>query len=380
MSNAQTKRSAIYYGLEITRRCNLRCPHCFTAAGGPAHPGPDTETFCKLLDILAKEGAETVAFSGGEPLLRQDLESVMFYGLSRGIKRYTMVTNGFFAEPQRARSLKQAGLEGVQVSVDGVDVGGHCTVRQCSPVDFYRALRAIRIFLDMGIVVDVASIISPTNVARAAEMLLLCEALKVRSLRYCSFVPTGRASDDEVAKRFAVEPAKLDEFLEFLRGIVAQPDTPLAVLIDHGIGPWHESGEFKCDAGQSVLYISAEGDVYPCPGTIYEPFKVGNVYFDSMDSILNSPKLAQIRQIAKPQLKGPCRKCDHTGCSGGCRGAAYAHRGDICGAVSYCNVLRRPKRQSTPTKSQAQASGNTSSSKSKPRQKQLKYRSQHKRK
>jgi len=177
-----------------------------------------------------------------------------------------MVSNGFFAEPLRARRLAAAGLRAVQISVDGVDARDHCAVRGCSPLDYYRALRAIRVFQEAGMVVDVATIIAPANIARAGEMALLCEALRVRCLRYCSFVPTGRAVDDPVAARFRVAPEALDRFLALLRDINAQADAPITALTDHGIGPWNEAASFRCDAGENVAYISSEGNLYPCPG------------------------------------------------------------------------------------------------------------------
>lgn len=333
-----------YFGIEVTRRCNLRCPHCFTDAGGKAHSGPDAEALSRLLGELARVGAETVAFSGGEPLLRRDLEQVMHRGREQGIQRYTLVTNGFFAEPERVRSLQQAGLEAVQISIDGVDAADHCAVRRCSPLDFYRALRAIRLFQDVGIVVDVASIIVPTNVARAAEMVLLGEALRVRSLRYCTFVPTGRAIDEGIREAYTVAPEELDAFLEFVRAVRAQPDAPLGVIIDHGIGPWHESGEFRCDAGESVAYVSSEGNLYPCPGSIFEPFVVGNVFQQPVAELLASPKMAAVRSIRRAELAEPCRSCAQPSCSGGCRGAAFATCGDVHAAPAYCNLLRRAHR------------------------------------
>jgi len=339
----RSARSATYFGVEVTRRCNLRCPHCFTDAGGKAHPGPEPEALARLLVELAAAGAESVAFSGGEPLLRRDLEAAMARGRDHGIRHYALVTNGFYADPQRARSLRQAGLEGVQVSLDGVDAADHCAVRRCSPADFYRALRAVRIFREAGMVVDVATIICPSNVARAAELALLCEALGARSLRFCSFVPTGRAVDGGERSRFAVDPGALDVFLGFLREVKAQADAPIGVLIDHGIGPWVASGEFCCDAGEAVLYISAEGDLYPCPGTIFEPFRVGNVYATPVAELLASPRMAAVRCIGRAEIGEPCRSCANTACSGGCRGAAYAISGSVRAAPVYCNVLRRAR-------------------------------------
>jgi radical SAM protein with 4Fe4S-binding SPASM domain len=332
--------SSAYFGIEVTRRCNLRCPHCYVDAGGRAHPGPDPEALCGLLTELARAGIRTVAFSGGEPLLRQDLEQVMLHGRAQGIRTYALVTNGFYAEPARARSLGQAGLEAVQVSVDGVDRIDHCAVRECSPLDFYRALRAVRVFQDAGITVDVATIICPANVTRAAEMALLCEALQVRYLRYCGFIPTGRA-DEGVADRFRVEPEHLDRFFEFLRAVGAGEDPPLRVVTDHAVGPWSARGDFCCDSGRNVAYVSADGGLYPCPGTIFDELVVGNVFETPVQQLLGSPALARAREIRRAEIAEPCGTCDNVRCSGGCRGAAFAVHRDLRGAPGYCNVFRR---------------------------------------
>jgi radical SAM protein with 4Fe4S-binding SPASM domain len=335
--------SSVYFGIEVTRRCNLRCPHCYVDAGGRAHPGPGREALCGLLTQLARAGIRTVAFSGGEPLLRRDLERVMLHGLAEGIRAYALVTNGFYAEPARARSLKRAGLEAVQVSLDGVDRVDHCAVRECSTLDFYRALRAVRVFQDAGVVVDVASIIWPANVARAAEMVLLCEALQARYLRYCTFIPTGRAADQRVADRFHVEPEHLDRFFEFLRAVTSEegPPPPVRVVTDHGVGPWSSSGEFRCEAGREVAYVSAEGDLYPCPGTIFDELVVGNVFESPVQELLASARLARVRGIRRAEITEPCRGCDNDRCTGGCRGAAFAAGRDLHAAPRYCNVIRR---------------------------------------
>jgi len=337
----QTDRTLRYFGIEVTRRCNLRCPHCFTASGGPGQPEPSAEQLCQLLTELAGAGVRTVAFSGGEPLLRADLEKIMHHGRKAGISAYTLVTNGFLAMPGRATRLREAGLRAVQVSVDGVDAVDHLAVRQCSSLDFYRALNAIRIFQEAGMVVDVATIVNETNAARAAEMLLLCEALRVRSLRYCTFVPTGRGQDEEIQKEFEIAPERLDAFFELMRTVEENAGSSVHMIIDHGIGPWDEPGSFRCDAGQNVAYISAEGDVYPCPGTVFAPFKVGNVYQDAVQDLIRSERMSCVRRIPKSTLADPCQRCANEACSGGCRGAAFARSGSICGGVPYCNVNRR---------------------------------------
>lgn len=305
-----------------------------------------------LLGELAGAGAKHVAFSGGEPLLRRDLPAIMRKGRAAGIKAYSLVTNGLAADAARVAQLRKAGLVSAQVSLDGVDAKDHCAVRQCPPIAFYRALRAIRLFQDAGVVVDIAAIVTPRNIARAPEMVLLAEALKVRSLRYCSFVPTGRAVSPKIAERFACEPAQLDQLLEFMRvvfeaakkGRDGKRASTVGMLIDHGIGPWKADGSFRCDSGEAVCYISSEGDLYPCPGLIFDRFKVGNVYETPIAELLESPAMSRVRSIDRASIGEPCASCDNDRCSGGCRGAAFATSGSELAAPRYCNVLRRKKR------------------------------------
>jgi radical SAM protein with 4Fe4S-binding SPASM domain len=334
-----------FFGIEVTRRCNLRCPHCFTASGGQAHAGPPREFIETLLTDLGASGIRAVAFSGGEPLLRPDLAGLIRHGRAANIEHFGLVTNGFLATPIRAHELAAAGLSNVQVSLDGVDAADHCAVRGCEPRDFYRALRAIRAFLDEGIRVDVACLLSPKNLRRAPEMAMFCEALGVRGLRYCSFVPTGRGADPAVAEALALGAEQVDWFLGFMRHLNRQPGGRLELFIDHGIGPWLESGEFECGSGKHVAYLSAEGDLYPCPTLLYPPFRVGSVLTTPVRELLAAPAMAAVRCLRRCEIRGCCATCANQACSGGCRGGAFAATGDVRGPVSYCNFVRRSRVQ-----------------------------------
>jgi radical SAM protein with 4Fe4S-binding SPASM domain len=341
MSESATAE-AVYFGIEITRRCNLRCPHCFTSSGGAAHSGPSEQELRALLGDLARAGIRAIAFSGGEPLLRKDLGDLVRRGRDLGIEHFTVVTNGFHADPATVRALAEAGLGGVQVSLDGVDAIDHARVRACELRDYYRALRAVREFLAAGLTVDVATILSPRNMERAPEMAMFCEVLGARALRYCAFVPTGRGADREIVRAYDLDPANADAFLELARTLNRTPGARLQILIDHGIGPWTDGGAFRCESGSGVAYLSAEGDLYPCPGLVFDAFKVGNVHETPVEILLARPEMSAVRSIPRRQIGGLCQACSNAACSGGCRGRAYAATGDIRGAVPYCNV--RPGR------------------------------------
>jgi radical SAM protein with 4Fe4S-binding SPASM domain len=295
----------------------------------------------RLLSEVSEAGIRQVGFSGGEPLLRDDLAALIDHGRSAGLEHFGLVTNGYLVNRARARALVDAGLNAVQVSVDGVDAADHTAARGCGPQDFYRALRAVRIFLDLGITVDIATILSPTNLRRAPEMAMFCEALGVRGLRYCTFIPRGRGAASEVKANYALDPNQVDRFLALMRHLNRQPDARLQLFIDHGIGPWLESGTFRCVAGRKVAYISAEGDLYPCPALIFPPFKIGNVFETPVRELLEAPGMAVTRSFPRTEIEGPCSSCANPRCSGGCRGAAFARSNDLRATVSYCAFERR---------------------------------------
>lgn len=330
----------LFFGIEITKRCNLHCPHCFTASGGKANDGPPTDSMMRLLSDAARAGIRSVAFSGGEPLLRKDLAELIRHGRTIGLEHFGIVTNGYFADRMQARELVDAGLDTVQVSVDGVDATDHAATRRCGPQDFYRALRAVRAFLDLGITVDVATILSPTNLRRAPEMAMFCEALGVRGLRYCTFVPRGRGAAARVRRDYELDPAQVDRFLAFMRDLNRQPDARIQLFIDHGIGPWQESGDFRCVAGKKVAYVSAEGELFPCPSLIFRPFKVGNVFETPLRELLRAPGMSIAKSLRRTDIHGACAACTNQSCRGGCRGAAYARSSDLRAPVSYCGFQR----------------------------------------
>ena len=330
-----------FFGVEITRRCTLRCPHCYTASGPRGADGPRAQVVIDLLRRLVPLGVRSVAFSGGEPLLRDDLEAIMLAGRQAGVRSYGLVTNGALVEPLRALSLRRAGLAIAQVSLDGVDEADHRAVRGCSPADFYRALRAARLFKAAGVRVDLACLLTPRNLERAPEMVLLAEALGVHTLRYCTFVPSGRARARRIRATYEPAPEAVDRFLAFLRDLATRPDPPLQVVIDHSVGPWDARGRFRCRAGKSVAYVTCEGDLYPCPALLFPPFKVGNVFQTPLEALFTSPAMKGPRNVERCELAGPCDACANVACSGGCRGMAWAQTGDAMRTPPYCNVQRR---------------------------------------
>ncbi len=119
--------------LELTRRCNLRCPVCFAAAGdaGPESDLPLEEIGRQYDYLMAHGGPFNIQLSGGEPTVREDLPEIIRLGREKGFSFFQLNTNGLrlAAEPGYARKLKEAGLSTVFLQFDGLDDQVYITLR-----------------------------------------------------------------------------------------------------------------------------------------------------------------------------------------------------------------------------------------------------------
>lgn len=111
------KRRPILAHIVPTRRCNLACTYC-NEYDQVSDPVPLTD-MKQRIDRLAELGTSIVVCSGGEPMLHPDLDEIIGHVRSHGMIA-GLITNGFFLSPARIHKLNAAGLEYVQISIDGV--------------------------------------------------------------------------------------------------------------------------------------------------------------------------------------------------------------------------------------------------------------------
>src|SRR3990172_1760515 len=104
----------------ITRACNLKCVHCYNDSGvGKPFKDISTEKAKEVLDDLAQFGVPSVLFSGGEPLMRQDLFELIEYAGGKGL-RTVISTNGTLITKEKAAMIKERGVSYVGISLDGI--------------------------------------------------------------------------------------------------------------------------------------------------------------------------------------------------------------------------------------------------------------------
>jgi radical SAM protein with 4Fe4S-binding SPASM domain len=330
----QSERIPEIVGWEITNQCNLSCPHCYSAAARRPHDEMNTDECKGVIDAMAGIGVKMIGWTGGEPLLREDLEELTEYAWAKGIKS-NITTNGILLNQTRAARLIEGGIRAIQISLDGSTPEMNHRMRGASAEEFHEIIEAIRISKSLGTRVILATLIGKENLGDVPEMMKLAAREGVDTIRFCGFAPVGRGKHGNVNERLNLA----DELAALLRFVEeAQANSSLVTSFDVSFGPCPpEYGFHKCIAGMETFYLKGNGDIYPCTALMDKRFKVGNLRERSLEDIWNLPEMRAMSIFPREEIHGECGSCDNfTNCRGACRGATLAHTGDIKASFPLC--------------------------------------------
>jgi MoaA/NifB/PqqE/SkfB family radical SAM enzyme len=255
--------------ISITEECPNRCIHCAL---------PDTNNKASLsleevmgvIDQATLMGTTMIIFDGGEPMVHPALEEMVRY-VDPDKAVATVFTSGTGLTPEKAVSLKDAGLFAVNVSLDSPHIDEHDRMRGRSGV-FEDALAAIRNSLEAGILVNIYVVLSPMNVGDLKDFYMLAVETGVHELSFYEIVPTGRWIDHENDVLSRDDHETFDSFVRWARkdGRVRVFSIP------------HVMESTGCFAGRRWLHITPQGDVLPCACI---PISYGNIKEESLKAI-----------------------------------------------------------------------------------------------
>jgi radical SAM protein with 4Fe4S-binding SPASM domain len=328
------ERKPYIVGWEITSWCNLTCPHCYSAAARRPHNEMGTEECKEVIDSMQEIGVSFIGWTGGEPLLREDLEELIEYARRKGIKS-NITTNAILLDSKRAKSLVKAGNRAIQISLDGSTPEKNAVMRRATEEEFYRIIEAMRICRSLNIRVYLAMLLGQENLDDGPEMIKLAKREGISSIRFCGYTPIGRGKGDKIKQRLCFSE-RLPELLRFVEKV--QADNSIITEFDTGFGPAPPEYTFhKCIAGVETFYLKGNGDIYPCTALLNKRFLVGNLRERPLAEIWNSPEMTAIASFPREDIEGPCRTCDNfANCRGACRGTTYAHTGDLKASFPLC--------------------------------------------
>lgn len=177
----------------LTKQCNLYCAHCYAAADTETADGElSTSEGKQLLEDLASYGIPVVLFSGGEPLVRDDLTELVEYAADIGI-RPVLSTNGTLITPEKARELRDAGLQYAGISVDGLRERNDDFRGKDGAFD--AALRGIRAFLDANVKTGLRYTITERNAPDLRDVVDLLYKEGVNRFCFYHLDYGGRGAD-----------------------------------------------------------------------------------------------------------------------------------------------------------------------------------------
>ena len=316
----------IYAVWEVTLRCDLACRHCGSRAGRERPEELTTEQCLDLVRQMADLGLKEVTLIGGEAYLRDDWTEIVRAVRAHGMQ-CTITTGGRGMTPERARAAKDAGLQSVSVSIDGLrDTHDQLRGVRGSYDSAFAAMRNLRA---VGIPVAVNTQFNRRNLHQMEEIFETIAAEKIHGWQVQLTVAMGRAVDEE---ELLLEPYQMLDLMPRLAALKPRA-TELGVRLFPGnnvgyYGP-HESvlrAHFadrhngSCSAGRLTLGLEANGDIKGCPSLPTTDYVGGNIRDASLRDIWERAEpLRFTRDRTVDDLWGFCRTCYYAdACLGGC--------------------------------------------------------------
>ena len=319
-----------------TNRCNLKCQHCYqdadTLEASTANE-LDTAEARILIDQIAKAGFRVMIFSGGEPLLREDIFELVAYARSKGL-RPVFGTNGMLITPKVAKQLKAAGAAAMGISLDSLDENKHNEFRG-DPEAFCLALEGMENCKSVSLPFQIHTTIVDWNKDEVLDIIDFAVEKGAVAHQPFFLIPVGRG---EYIAETSIEVLENEDLL----GKIMKKSTGVPISVkptcapqfvriakQMGIATRYSRG---CLAGLTYCIINPDGIVQPCA---YMKQRAGNVREQSFDDIwANSPLFETLRTQA---YSDPCGSCDFKKDCGGCRArAAYYHDNDFMATDEYC--------------------------------------------
>lgn len=323
---------------ECTLRCNLHCRHC----GSDCHISSEQRDMplADFLGVLDSIAAHTdphkvfVVITGGEPLMRPDLEQCGRAIYDKGFP-WGMVTNGLALTKERFRRLIDAGMHTATVSLDGTEEA-HNFMRGNNK-SFAAATAAIKMMAEQSdFLFDVVTCVNRRNIDSLDQIKELLISLGCKEWRLFTVFPVGRAANDP---ELQLSP----EQLHYLMQYIAQTRKEGRIAAEYGcegfLGAYE--GEvrdrlFACQAGVSVGSVLADGSISAC-ASIRANYHQGNIYQDDFWQVWNN-KFEPYRN-REWMKKDDCALCQYFRY---CRGNGM-HLRDENGKLILCHIERLRK-------------------------------------
>lgn len=290
-SNETKVHELSYLFWECTTRCNLHCRHCGSDCTAPgSFKDMPLEDFLSALDTIPRSEIHkgfTVVLTGGEPLLRPDIETAGREIRKRGFA-WGAVSNGWFYDESMHRRLMASGMGALTISLDGI--GETHDWMRGRPGSYTRALDAIRIAAaDRRLNMDVVTCVNQRNFGQLEEIWTLLTSIGVRQWRLFTIIPIGRAADDPLMKLSDGQFRSLMEFIKAKREAGGVMNVTFSC--EGYVGKYERKVRrtpYFCHAGINIASVLIDGRICACPNIDRDRFSQGSIYEDNLFEVWNT--------------------------------------------------------------------------------------------
>jgi pyrroloquinoline quinone biosynthesis protein E len=320
---------------EITYRCPLHCPYCSNPTQIRNGRELTTDEWGRVMREAAGLGVLQIGFSGGEPLVRPDLAKLV--QTAREARLYTnLITSGVGLGEDRARQLRDAGLDSVQLSFqsDRADLADEIAGASAHQ----RKLDAAAIIRTAGISLSLNFVIHRRNIDRLPQMIELTEALGAERVELANVQFYGWA----FVNRMALLSTR--EQVARAKDVATAAKARLAGKIDifYVLPDYYEARPKPClnGWGRHYLTVNPIGDVLPCPtaSSAIPDLRFENVRGRALDWIWRESESFN-RFRGTEWMPEPCRSCPQKEIDfGGCRCQAALLTGNPANTDPVCTL------------------------------------------
>lgn len=350
---SKDKRPVVVWN--VTRRCNLKCVHCYAHAKTTAEDNElSTAEGMQLIDDLAQFGSPVMLFSGGEPLVREDLPELAEYAVKKGM-RAVISTNGTLITADTARMLKAIGLSYVGISLDGMEQINDRFRGVKGAYDM--AIRGIENCTAAGIKVGLRFTINKFNSEEIPKIFNLLEDMDIPRACFYHLVYAGRGSKLVEEDSTHEETRAVVDLIMDLTKQLHDKGKPKEILTvdNHADGPYLYMRLCKENpsrakevlellqmnegnsSGRGIGCVSWDGEVYA--DQFWRHHSFGNVRqrpFSEIWMDTSEPLMKRLKE-KKKYVKGRCATCHWLDiCGGNFRVRAEAVSGDVWAPDPAC--------------------------------------------
>lgn len=336
----------------VTRKCNLRCKHCYSNASGSPHQNELTTTEAKrVITEIALAGVRLLIFDGGEPLMRDDLYELISHANDVGLQPI-LGTNATLLSIEAVGRMKKAGIKAVAVSLHDADAKSHddfCGIEG----SWERAIKGAQNITAAGIPLQINTCIHKYNLAQFDDIVSMARELRATAIEVFRFIPAGRGKEYP-------DLVLTTEEQEYLISQIIQHQLNDQNMIYRCVGIpqfWVEVEKTItnketmrkfirscCGAALRYCCVFYEGTVYPC---MLLQKEAGNIREKSFQEIWHDSEVFR-KMRDRDKLEGKCHHCTYRQICGGARCIVFEKTGSLTKEDRNCWFKKKELKNVTP--------------------------------